>query len=58
MFRDASRTTTKSEMELSAMKDNGDSLTIVTESLTPDSTEVLDTPQNVLKNMLKITIKT
>ena len=49
--------TKKSKMELSAMKDNGKSLSFVTETLTPDSTGLLDTPSDVLKNILKITIK-
>ena len=49
--------TKKSKMELSAMKDNGKSLSFVTETLTPDSTGVLDTPPDVLKNILEITIK-
>ena len=49
--------TKKSKMELSAMKDNGNSLSFVTETLTPDSTGLLDTPSDVLKNILKITIK-
>ena len=34
MSREASRTTTKSMMELSATKDNGESLTFVAESST------------------------
>ena len=48
MSRDAFRTTTKSKMELSATKDNEDSLTFVTESTIADSTGVLDTPLDVL----------
>ena len=48
MFRDASRTTTKSKMELSATKDNEESLTFVTESTTADSTGVVETPLDVL----------
>ena len=49
--------TRKSKMELYAMKDNGRSLSFVTETLTPDSTGVLDTPPDVLKNILKINTK-
>ena len=44
MSRDASRTTTKSKLELSATIDNGETLTVVT-----DSTAVLETPPDVLK---------
>ena len=47
MSRDASRTTTKSKMELSATKDNGQSLTFATESPTPDSKSVVDTSPDV-----------
>ena len=43
MSREAARTTTKSKIELSATKYNGQSLTFVTESPIPDSTGVLDT---------------
>ena len=57
MSTDESRITAKSKMELSATKDNGESLTFATESSTPDSAGVLDTLPDVLKNMLKITIK-
>ena len=57
MSRDVFRTTTKSKMELSAKKGIQESYTFVTESPTPGSTEVLDETPNVLKNMLKITIK-
>ena len=49
MFRCPSRTTIKSKMELFVMKDNGQSLTIVTEGPTPDSTRVLDPPPVFLK---------
>ena len=49
MSREASRTTTKSKMELSATKYNGESLTFVTERPTPDSTGVLDTLRCFLK---------
>ena len=49
MFREASRTTTKSKMKLSATKGNGESLTLVTESPIPDSMGVLDTPRMFLK---------
>ena len=52
-----SRTTAKSKMELCVTEDNGASLIFVTESSTPDSTGVPETPPNVVKNMLKITIK-
>ena len=47
MSRDASRNTTKSKMELSATKDNGESLTFATESPTADSKSVLDTSPEV-----------
>ena len=57
MSRDASRTTAKSKMELSAAKDNRESLTFVTESPTANSTGVVDASPDVLKNMLKITMK-
>ena len=43
MSREAASTITKSKMELSATKCNGQSLTFVTETPTPDSTGVLDT---------------
>ena len=43
MSREAARTTTKSKMELSAKKCNGQSLTFFTESTTPAFTGVLDT---------------
>ena len=52
--RDTFRTNIKSKMELSATKDNGKSLTFVTEIPTLDSTGVLDTPQMFLENMLKL----
>ena len=44
MSRDTLMSTTKSKAELSTTKDNGESLTFVIESPTPDSTVVLDTP--------------
>ena len=56
MSREASRTTTKSKMALSATRFNGEPLTFVTESPTPDSTIVLDTLRCFLK-YVKITIK-
>ena len=46
MSRDASRTTAKSKLELSATIDNGETLTVVT-----DSAAVLETPPYVLKNI-------
>ena len=49
MSRDASRTTTKSKMELSATKYSGEPLAFLTESPTPDSTGVLDTLRFFLK---------
>ena len=49
MSREAGRTTTKSKMELSATKYNGQSLNFFTESPTPDSTRVLDTLRYFLK---------
>ena len=49
MSREAARTTTKSKMELSETKCNGQSLTFVTESPTPDSTGVPDTLRYFLK---------
>ena len=49
MSREAARTATKSKMELSATKCNGQSLTFVTENPTPDSTGVLDTLRYFLK---------
>ena len=57
MSGDASKTTAKSKMELCVTEDNGASLIFVTESSTPDSTGVPETPPDVVKNMLKITIK-
>ena len=45
------------KMELSATKANRESLTFVTESPTADSTGVVDTPPDVLKRVLRITIK-
>ena len=56
MSREASRTTTKSKMALSTTRFNGEPLTFVTESPTPDSTIVLDTLRCFLK-YVKITIK-
>ena len=44
MSRDASRTTVKSKLELSATTDNGDTLAVVT-----DSTAVLETPPDMFK---------
>ena len=49
MSREAARTTTKSKMELPAMKYNRQSLNFVTGSSTPDSTGVLDTLRCFLK---------
>ena len=49
MLREASRTTAKPTMELSATKYNGESLTFVTESPTPDSTGVLETRRCFLR---------
>ena len=54
MSRDASRATTKSKIELSARKDNGESLTFVTENPMTDSKGVLDTPLDNFQNILKI----
>ena len=42
MFKEAFRTTTKSKMELSATKYNGELLTFVTKSPTADSKGELD----------------
>lgn len=57
MSRSVSRTNKKSKMGLSATKDKEESLTFFIESPIPDSTGVLGTPPDVLKNMLIITIK-
>ena len=58
MSRDTSRTTTKSKMEVSAMKGNGETFIFTTVSPTPDSTAVLDRPADVLKDIcLKLLYK-
>ena len=49
MFRETSRTTTKSNMELSTTKIKWRVSPFVTESPTTDSTEVLDTLRCFLK---------
>ena len=49
--RDTSRTPAKPKMELSATKNNEKLLTFIAESPTLDSTGVLDTPSDVLKNI-------
>ena len=57
MSRDASKTTAKSNMVLSTMKDNEETLTFVTESPTLYFARVLDMPPDVFKDIIKITVK-
>lgn len=56
MSRGGSRSTTKFKTNIFATKGNRKSETFVTESYTPDSKGVLDTPPVFLKT-LKITVK-
>lgn len=53
MSRDASKTTAKSNMVLSTMKDNEETLTFVTESPTLYFARVLDTPQKCFQKYHK-----
>ena len=57
MSRGVSRTNTKFKMELSATKDNGESLIFVIESPIPGSTGVLDAPLLFLKICYKLLSK-